>query len=377
GHFARGCRAPRSQDTKHKESTRRNVPVETPASAALVSCDGLGGYDWSDQAKDGPTNFALMAYSSISSNSEILDKCKTCLGYNVVPPPYTGKFLPPKPNLSGLEEFVNEPMVTVPTVKNPISETSEAKASVDKHKVKRKNFGPPLIEDWISDSEDEAESKPKIEKKTVKPSFAKIEFLNLKSNYHQQQFKNHKMVKPIWNYNQRVNHQNFVKKTHPHGKRNLVPGAVLLKSGIVNTTRQNFAKTAVLVNTARQVSTAHPKSTMNVARPKLHLSNTKHSYVKRPIHKKTTFTNSKVPQKVNTVRSKTVNIDRPKVVVNAVLGNRVNDVKASACWVWKPKTKVTDHVFKHNSASITLNEFDYIDAQGRFKSEMAWVPKRN
>nr|GEV70450.1 ribonuclease H-like domain-containing protein [Tanacetum cinerariifolium] len=43
GHFARECRAPRSQDTKQKESTRRIVPVKTPASAALVSCDALGG----------------------------------------------------------------------------------------------------------------------------------------------------------------------------------------------------------------------------------------------------------------------------------------------------------------------------------------------
>nr|GEU96029.1 uncharacterized mitochondrial protein AtMg00810-like [Tanacetum cinerariifolium] len=70
GHFARECRAPRSQDTKNKESIRRIVPVETPASVALVSCDGLGGYDWNDQVEDGPTNFLLMAYSSTSSNSE-------------------------------------------------------------------------------------------------------------------------------------------------------------------------------------------------------------------------------------------------------------------------------------------------------------------
>nr|GFA25002.1 hypothetical protein [Tanacetum cinerariifolium] len=48
GHFARECRAPRNQDNKHKESTKRSVPVKTPASRALVSCDGLGGYDWSD-----------------------------------------------------------------------------------------------------------------------------------------------------------------------------------------------------------------------------------------------------------------------------------------------------------------------------------------
>nr|GEV61956.1 hypothetical protein [Tanacetum cinerariifolium] len=48
GHFSRECRAPKSQDTKHKETTRRTVPVETHPSAALVLCDGLGGYDWSD-----------------------------------------------------------------------------------------------------------------------------------------------------------------------------------------------------------------------------------------------------------------------------------------------------------------------------------------
>nr|GEU35946.1 hypothetical protein [Tanacetum cinerariifolium] len=116
GHFAKEYIAPRSQDTKHKESSRRTVPVEIPASVALVSCDGLG-------------------------------------------------------------EFVNEPIVSEPIVKKPEVETSEAKASAVKPKVVRKNFGPPLSEDWISDGEDEAELKPKIEKKTVKPSFAKIEFV--------------------------------------------------------------------------------------------------------------------------------------------------------------------------------------------------------
>ncbi|GKB17421.1 hypothetical protein Tco_0851344 [Tanacetum coccineum] len=41
------CRAPRKQDNK-KENSRRSVPMETSTSTALVSCDGLGGYDWSD-----------------------------------------------------------------------------------------------------------------------------------------------------------------------------------------------------------------------------------------------------------------------------------------------------------------------------------------
>ncbi|GJV36430.1 ribonuclease H-like domain-containing protein, partial [Tanacetum coccineum] len=95
GHFARECRAPRNQENRNRKNTRRVVPVEITTSNALVFCDG-SGYDWSDQAEEGLTNFTLMAYTSTSSNS----KCKTGLGYNVVPPPYIGNFMPPKPDLS-------------------------------------------------------------------------------------------------------------------------------------------------------------------------------------------------------------------------------------------------------------------------------------
>ncbi|GJU08150.1 ribonuclease H-like domain-containing protein [Tanacetum coccineum] len=70
GYFAKECRAPRNQDYKNKKNTRRTVPVETSTSTALVSCNGLGGYDWSNQAEEGP-NYALMAYSSLSSDSEM------------------------------------------------------------------------------------------------------------------------------------------------------------------------------------------------------------------------------------------------------------------------------------------------------------------
>ncbi|GJW76073.1 ribonuclease H-like domain-containing protein [Tanacetum coccineum] len=81
GHFVRECRAPRNQENKNKENKRRVVPVETTTSNALMSCDG-SGYDWSDQAEEGPTNFALMAYSSTSSNSEVstdLNCLSSCL----------------------------------------------------------------------------------------------------------------------------------------------------------------------------------------------------------------------------------------------------------------------------------------------------------
>ncbi|GKE67476.1 putative ribonuclease H-like domain-containing protein, partial [Tanacetum coccineum] len=145
----------------------------------------------------------------------------------------------------------------------------------------------------------------------------------------------------------------------------MVSRAVLIKSGLVS------------LNTAREVNIAHLKITMNSARPVINLSKTTHSTVKRPIHKNTAFKNSNFNQRVNTVKDKKFNTARPKAVVNdartkavvnVVKGNNVNVIKASACWVWKPKTTVLDHVSKHNSASITLKKFDYVDAQGRSKS---------
>ncbi|GKA38053.1 uncharacterized mitochondrial protein-like protein [Tanacetum coccineum] len=70
GHFARECRAPRNQDNKNKESSRKSVLIERSTSTTLVSCDGLGGYDWSDQVEEGP-NYALMDFSSSSPDSEV------------------------------------------------------------------------------------------------------------------------------------------------------------------------------------------------------------------------------------------------------------------------------------------------------------------
>nr|GEV06047.1 ribonuclease H-like domain-containing protein [Tanacetum cinerariifolium] len=72
GHFARECRSPK--DTRRNsvaEPQRRNVLVETSTSNALVSqCDSVGNYDWSFQAEEEPTNYALIALSSSSSSSD-------------------------------------------------------------------------------------------------------------------------------------------------------------------------------------------------------------------------------------------------------------------------------------------------------------------
>ncbi|GJZ23376.1 ribonuclease H-like domain-containing protein [Tanacetum coccineum] len=69
GHFARECRAPRNQGNRNRDAPRRNAPVDTSTTNALVVQDGIGGYDWSFQAEEGITNFALMAYTSQGSSS--------------------------------------------------------------------------------------------------------------------------------------------------------------------------------------------------------------------------------------------------------------------------------------------------------------------
>nr|GEU42546.1 putative ribonuclease H-like domain-containing protein [Tanacetum cinerariifolium] len=89
------------------EPQRRTVPVETSTSNALVSqVDGTGSYDWSYQAEEEPVNYALMAFSSNSSSD---------------------------------------------------NELSPTKHEQDLSHITRPSA--PIIEDWVSDSEDESETK--------------------------------------------------------------------------------------------------------------------------------------------------------------------------------------------------------------------------
>ncbi|GJR05481.1 hypothetical protein Tco_0528465 [Tanacetum coccineum] len=162
---------------RNREPTRRTVPVEETTLNALVYQCNIFGYDWSDQAEEGPTNFALMAYSSTSlsssTNSEIMDKCKTGLRYNVIPPPYTGNFMPPKHDLvyPSLDNFVDmNESVSESVVEKPTIETNEPKTA-------RKEDGAPIIEDWVSESEEEYVPKIKTVEMFNKSSFAKINFV--------------------------------------------------------------------------------------------------------------------------------------------------------------------------------------------------------
>nr|GEU58050.1 hypothetical protein [Tanacetum cinerariifolium] len=83
-----------------------------------------------------------------------------------LPPPYIGNFMPPTPELSftGLDEFVSKHVV----------ENCKAKSSEKEPKIVRKNDDGPIIVEWVLDNEED-ESQPKIEKKTVRPSISKIE----------------------------------------------------------------------------------------------------------------------------------------------------------------------------------------------------------
>ncbi|GJX58350.1 hypothetical protein Tco_0289740 [Tanacetum coccineum] len=72
--------------------------------------------------------------------------------------------------LTDLDEFVNEPVV----------ENCKAMSSEEESKVVRKNDDAPIIEEWVSDSEEENVSQTKTEKKIVNIIIAKKEFVKPK-----------------------------------------------------------------------------------------------------------------------------------------------------------------------------------------------------
>ncbi|GKF07357.1 hypothetical protein Tco_0041581, partial [Tanacetum coccineum] len=170
--------------------------------------------------------------------------------------------------------------------------------------------------------------------------------------------------KTVWNNARRANHQNSQRMTHPHPKGNFVPKAVLMKSGIktLNTAGQNFSKAAVSVNTARPINTAYPRPIVNSARTASNVFNKAHTHVRRPFNKSTTNKNSNLKEKVNTIKGN-VTTTGLKSVVSDNKGYEANVVKASTCWVWRPKQKVLDHISRHNGASMNFKRFDYLALQ--------------
>nr|GEU61689.1 retrotransposon Orf1 [Tanacetum cinerariifolium] len=321
---------------------------------------------------------------SFVNSSELLEKQdnRSDKGYHKVPLPLTGNYMPLKRDLRLIDEHFESEFVDVSNVLS--SDVTTVKAVDANHKgvsntvepkpVRMNKFSPPIIEDWHSDDESEEEISPTVEVKIVKPSIEKIKSgktareivkneeshkphkhyprgnqrnwnnlisYRLGSNFelknkacyecgnsehlikdcyvHKKQVKNQKMEKPVWNNARRMNHQNTTRMTHPNPKRNMIPQSVLMRSVLK------------LLNTIRSVNTAYPKRSMNSARSKTNVYHTTHSSDKRPFNRKTSFKNSKLNNRVNTIGVNQVNTSKGKVVVNAVKGNGFNAVKASAC----------------------------------------------
>ncbi|GJS55411.1 putative ribonuclease H-like domain-containing protein [Tanacetum coccineum] len=228
----------------------------------------------SDQAEEGPTNFALMAYSSTSLSSS-----------------------------TNSESVVEKPTV----------ETNEPKTS-------KKENGAPIIEDWVSDSDEE--NVPKVEmQNTPSPK-------GNKRNWNQQ------MSQKLGS-----DFEMFNKACHVCGSFDH------LKNDCNN----------CFFNAVRPVNTVQSRTAVNNAGPMKNVINNAYSTARRPFNKITAANNSNFTKKVNTVKGTRVNTARPKAVLSAVKGNKGNVVKALACWVWRPKHKVLDHVSRNNGASMAIH----------------------
>ncbi|GJS40853.1 hypothetical protein Tco_0565896 [Tanacetum coccineum] len=325
--------------------------------------------------------------------SQVTDKSKRGLGYTAVPSPHPLILNRPTPldlSYSGLEEFKQPEKDWKEKFFHPANQVR-----VEEPTKARDNTDAPIIEDWVSDDEEEVESIPKIEKKipnstkkesvkTFKPSRRTVRYAEMyrsqRPRGNQRSWNGQKSDQLGCNFvfNNKAcficGNFDHIQYNCPNAYKHMVPRAVLMRTGLktvknakplstvrsVNTVRP--FSTARFVNTVRSYNTAHPKPTVSCARPKTHFQN----QAQRPFYKNTALTKRSNIQNINTGKQ-TVNTVRPNV--NTVRARGFNAVKPSACWVWRP--------IKPNGASLTFNKYNYIDARGRSKSVMAWVPKDN
>nr|GEU34246.1 reverse transcriptase domain-containing protein [Tanacetum cinerariifolium] len=112
--------------------------------------------------------FASDELTSSESNvsmptSPVHDRYKSGEGYHAVPLPYTGTFMPPKPDLVfhdtlPISETVPNVLIVKPSLTKPTKDMSQSNRP-----------SAPIIEDWVSDSEDDSKGEPMPTQKA--PSF--------------------------------------------------------------------------------------------------------------------------------------------------------------------------------------------------------------
>ncbi|GKC29102.1 hypothetical protein Tco_1036396, partial [Tanacetum coccineum] len=245
------------------------------------------------------------------------EKSRSDKGYHEVPPPYTGNFMPPKPDLMFIDELVESEFMDV--VSNESNQKTVDKAVVETNTVKKNSFGPPIIKDWNSDNDRQVEFTPN---KTVRPSIEKIKFVKSARETVE------KIKTPKQN------------KHYPRGN----------ERNWNNLMSQRLGSDFKMINKACYVCGSFE-----------HLH-----YV----------CDKKVKVSTVSVNDSTA---RHRAVVSKNMGKGVNAVKALACWVWKAKNNSASTTFKKysymdargRSKYMTGNKCyltEYEDYDGRFVS---------
>nr|GEY72930.1 uncharacterized mitochondrial protein AtMg00810-like [Tanacetum cinerariifolium] len=168
--------------------------------------------------------------------STVHDRYKSGKGYHAVPPPYTGTFMPPKPDLVFHDASTVSPLPLSMKIRFL---TQKMNLKPVEHPTQAKNL-----------KKDIPKSRGHKHRWTRKACFICKSLNNLikDCDYYEK-----KMVqKHVWNHAMRVNHQNSTKMTHPHSNRHVVPTTVLTRSRLVP------------LNAARPVTTVVPHLTGNL-----------------------------------------------------------------------------------------------------------------
>ncbi|GKD75865.1 ribonuclease H-like domain-containing protein, partial [Tanacetum coccineum] len=367
GHFAREYRVPKNQGNRNGDAPRKIVPVETPANALVVQ-DGIGGYDWSYQAEEGPTDFALMAHlSSGSSSSSSSNTEDTYSDNDSVFKPKTNQTKPKFTKINFVKSDVNVKSV----IEQHTYRQAENLRKSQSHRVDKRNWNGIMTQKLGDDFE--FNKKACFVCGSLNHFFKDCNFYENKTvgKYvlnNMGRVTSQREVRPVWNNAQRKNHQN--KLTHPHPKRNFVLTAVATKSGLVpvNAAKKISLRAASSISIARHVNTIPSKPRVNAASPIKYSYCKAHSPFRRPFNQKSSAKTNNFNKKVYTAKVNNVTTTRPEVVVSTAEGKRENDVKSSAYWIWRPTGKVIDHISK-DSGSYMPKRFDYVDRQDRLKSD--------
>ncbi|GJW11743.1 putative ribonuclease H-like domain-containing protein [Tanacetum coccineum] len=153
GHFAKECRAPRNQENRNRENTRRVVSVETTTSNAL----GIPSTSFNSKVST-DSNYSSSCLENVKNlkeqNEQLLKDLRTsklnAIAYKTCLESVEVRLLVYNKNESVYEEDIKK-----------------AKASEAKPKAVRKNNGALIIEDWVSDNKKDDVPQAKIKKKTL------------------------------------------------------------------------------------------------------------------------------------------------------------------------------------------------------------------